>query len=804
MASPGDLEAERRAAKIIVDEENINHANAAGYHLDLVGWEDTVSQRRRAQEAINQELDQCEYFVGLMWKKWGSPPGPQGHPYSSGFEEEYRRSGERFDQTGKPEISLLFKHVEKEDLADPGSQLRKVIEFQETVSAEKNQLYQKFTDIRDFEQRFRSIIAKFLRDQRDEDLDLTLGETSKDAPLGNQEPQTSGETEIVEFFDIAVETFLTNFLRSGREFTASDVARFRLLSTVVSKPGNDQSSIGTHDANLLYLQREESTLSDMEARGIIAAGLSQIDNATIPLWSFLFSIADSVDETLALLTLIGPEKVRRGAFKAMAYLKIEPNIFGKILPSLSVGDVFFVDSKSTDLQVATLDYIGCVGRGSLNVDWERLLSNPEANIVRSAVRCRARILLRSSAVEAYDFIASRPDIDLGDRLTRELLLSAKAVETNVLRSCLTNRTIYLVRGLAQELVVRDGLTESDALGLCDSSDARTRLLGVSYLRRNSELSIKDAKAHVIKPKKAAGIGILPSGASRDFEGEEAFEFLQIEELGKLGLDALDARIAEENFYSHSATLATYASHFKRSRSEFETNLIDGFFGFLSKRTKEVEGTKAEPTQSLFEFVRRELLQSAFEVYCRRVDRSGLSIVRDIIDQNRIKYSSEIVHYLGRYGSWADAQRISKLCGEQKYFGFGAHSFLSSNFFDEYALAASTLLKIGAARFVDLWQLELPEGLRLSIVRQMPEAKFKAFDDGKIVEMLRWETDRVREVVALKTVICLSKERIASILERYTTESGTYFYNAVFWLDLGIAASKSLSKAAARERMIEIE
>jgi len=43
LGSPGDLEAERKAAKAIVDEENANHANLLNYHIELVGWEDTVS-----------------------------------------------------------------------------------------------------------------------------------------------------------------------------------------------------------------------------------------------------------------------------------------------------------------------------------------------------------------------------------------------------------------------------------------------------------------------------------------------------------------------------------------------------------------------------------------------------------------------------------------------------------------------------------------------------------------------------------------------------------------------------------------
>lgn len=464
----------------------------------------------------------------------------------------------------------------------------------------------------------------------------------------------------------------------------------------------------------------------------------------------------------------------------------------------------FSDAKSTDLQVATLDYIGLVGEGELNIDWDSLLKSAEANIARAAVRSRVLLYLRFSAVSAFEFVGSRQDIDLGERVARNLLLSAKTVESQVLRSCLGNKTTYLVRGLAEELKSREALTETDALSLCESTDARTRLLGVMALREMNDIALSDARSHVVKPKKNGGQGIFQSGAARDFEGEEAFEIYEIEELGKLGFEVLKTRRAEESFFTHSSTLATYSKHFKKSHLELEENLKNGFVSFLTSRKKEIEGTKLEPSQSLFDFVRLELVQTALEIYCSRSDRAGLSVVRAVLDQNKIKYAPEIIQFIGSFGSWQDVERVSKLCQQQKYFGLGALGILSSNFSAEYAAAASTVLKISAARVVDLWAIEMPEGLRLAVLRQMPEAKFRMFDDAKIVEMIQSEADRVREVVSLKVVVCLSKDRISRILSRYTEKGRAYYYNAVFWLDLGIAASRGLSKDAARERLVELE
>jgi hypothetical protein len=128
LASPGDLQEERRAAKRVVDAFNSNWADFLGYQVELVGWEDTTSGFGRPQEIINRDLERCELFIGMLWQRWGTPPGPAGSSYTSGFEEEFRTSLARTKQAGKPEISLFFKDIEPDRLSDPGEGLRRVLD----------------------------------------------------------------------------------------------------------------------------------------------------------------------------------------------------------------------------------------------------------------------------------------------------------------------------------------------------------------------------------------------------------------------------------------------------------------------------------------------------------------------------------------------------------------------------------------------------------------------------------------------------------------------------------------------------
>jgi len=92
LASPGDLETERRVTHEVVDEINKSFCRTLNVSIDLLGWEDTLPGYGRPQEQINHDLDKCQLFIGMLWERWGALPGDQ---YSSGFEEEFERAQNR-------------------------------------------------------------------------------------------------------------------------------------------------------------------------------------------------------------------------------------------------------------------------------------------------------------------------------------------------------------------------------------------------------------------------------------------------------------------------------------------------------------------------------------------------------------------------------------------------------------------------------------------------------------------------------------------------------------------------------------
>jgi len=161
IASPGDLGEERTRFPQIIAEVNKIKANKKRIHLEPVGWEDTLPGRGRPQRLINKDIKNCELIIMLLWKRWGSSTGK----YSSGFEEEYELARSLNQKTKKPDIWLYFRSVPDSMLADPGEQLRQVLDFRSKVEAEKKFLYRAYENVDEWEKLFREHLCRWLDDQ---------------------------------------------------------------------------------------------------------------------------------------------------------------------------------------------------------------------------------------------------------------------------------------------------------------------------------------------------------------------------------------------------------------------------------------------------------------------------------------------------------------------------------------------------------------------------------------------------------------------------------------------------------------
>src|SRR5262249_47331755 len=126
-----------------------------------IGWEDTLGGVGRPQEIINQELKGCDYFLMILWDRWGSKTSVSDKgSFSSGTEEEFHVAKVCLIDENQPmrQIVVFFKAVDARQLSDPGDELKKVISFRKELEAKKEFLYHSFDDAT----AFRDLLQRFL------------------------------------------------------------------------------------------------------------------------------------------------------------------------------------------------------------------------------------------------------------------------------------------------------------------------------------------------------------------------------------------------------------------------------------------------------------------------------------------------------------------------------------------------------------------------------------------------------------------------------------------------------------------
>ncbi|MEZ4699609.1 MAG: DUF4062 domain-containing protein [Rhodothermales bacterium] len=131
VASPGDVADERKAIKGIVDEVEKLLQKERAISLDLVMWEtDSRPAAGEPQPNINEQIGDYDIFIGLLWKRFGTPTTKAG----SGTEEEFNLAYERWlkseEKPKRPDILFYFcKKPFYPDSDEEHEQFGKVLAF---------------------------------------------------------------------------------------------------------------------------------------------------------------------------------------------------------------------------------------------------------------------------------------------------------------------------------------------------------------------------------------------------------------------------------------------------------------------------------------------------------------------------------------------------------------------------------------------------------------------------------------------------------------------------------------------------
>ena len=154
LSSPGDVKAERDKVPLVVEQLNNILGDYLNIHIKVMKWETQVApDMGRPQEVINQQIGDYDLFVGIMWKRFGTPSGKA----DSGTEEEFKIAYDNWKKFGRPRILFYFsQRPYTPQSAEEALQWVKVLNFKKDFQGNESkhaglifeyQSFEEFTDL---------------------------------------------------------------------------------------------------------------------------------------------------------------------------------------------------------------------------------------------------------------------------------------------------------------------------------------------------------------------------------------------------------------------------------------------------------------------------------------------------------------------------------------------------------------------------------------------------------------------------------------------------------------------------------
>lgn len=812
LASPGDLTNERCLAKESVDEINKRIAPYLGFRVELLAWEDTLPGSGRPQDIINQELDLCELFIGMMWRKWGTPPAIKS-VYSSGFEEEFQRSCLRRSNSGQPEIAMFFKEVDQEFLQDPGDDLRRVIEFKNRLISEKTIFFKEFQDSKDLQKYVREKLEQYLINLSETEARNQEEQSSKPRKTENISDKNQSKKSISSPFSAEGHSFLENFLRkietedSAENIIPQEVARFRLLSSSISRSGNDVTFLGVHDANIIYSNKMGAKYSTQEISSLIDCGLKNITHENAPLWYWLNIYKAGTGVDFLIIKSLSNEEVSIGAFEAMKLIgtKLPTELENKLINRVSLINSW-LDGSSDDIKSAALRYLKHHGKYE---DLSKIQSELDQANPKTASICIEAIVsiqLRYNKSEALKtiFIAQ---FELFDEALLEKVLSVSlSLDNETLRLGLKHRNkkirLESLKRLGKEKKIsRDELQELEKDSFAEIRKEVVHLL----ISSNHSLSDTEVKNIFIKPHKSGGLGGLLGNTQRDDEGEEYFDEYLFSKYSNMSESKLLEKVEEESFvFDDIPYFALCSRYFRKHSEKLRDNIDDQFKAKFDDYIQHLKiiGYSDEiikKYQGLENYIRKKLTRKGIDLLCKKGDEKDLNRIRKNMRSENAKSSENEIEYMRNMGEWEDISFIIK--AEKDYITRTVLSIFSN--YDWYHSIAEAIYKIGRDRLEELLEIEMPLQVLVSLIKICSIANFSQLSHNTIRNLLNSKEDKVRKYAALKSIQAFDKSILESILANYIESEEYRYYNVIFWLDFGVSMPKSITRKAVNHIFNEV-
>lgn len=814
LASPGDLSTERKSVKATVDEINKSVAIMLGFRIELMGWEDTLPSAGRPQAIINNELDQCELFIGMIWKRWGTPPD-SGSKYSSGFEEEYARSVERNVQTGQPEIALYFKKIEQAFLEDPGLGLQRVLSFRNQIISRREVYFKEFEEDQDLQRNVRDKLTSYLFALCQRDAKVSLDSEMKQESRYSYDAvdqRSAAKTGLVSKFGFDFITELVSKVESTgsvKYLTPYEVARFRLLANSVSQGGNDDARIGVHDANLIFKDRQ-SRLTKREMFSLLDAGLSNIHFQNCPLWYWYSRLkVETGPDPLLTRTFAQDDRVTAGAFKAMTLMQIPvPEHVGELSRN-KVISYWFNGDRSNEKRKEACRYLGYVGIAADLPLVESEYEKANFGTNRDALEAMLRILYREDKTKAFESAMTLPFDSMDEVLLKDILTAHVEVTTETLRLGLQQKNQLVRLESFKRLTSREIVSREQLQLLSKDSYIDIRSLALELLEKEGGvLDDDEAKRILIQPRKESSILGSFLTMNDDKEGAKAFELYQIDKLRRLPKPDLFKRIQTEVINIDCLPLYVYWDKFFSSVSDtIRIGIDDRFRSTFLDYVKQIKARHkssevVDRLKGVEDTIRKRIMRRALDLIESHGDIQDVIRVRKHLADPYAEVNVNDVHYIGKYGMRKDIDLLIASVKREKtsiLLSIPDSSAVQCN-----RAVAGALYRLSSGKVEELFFKEMPDDVKVELLNVITLSEFSALSDDTILKLFGNKNDKIRAIAGVKYIQSKKKAETKRMLNLYLKQDASIYYNIVFWLDLGASLTiKELNMVLRHMRKHEI-
>ena len=781
LASPGDMEPERRAAKECVDEWNAINSDRSGWFVDLMGWEDTLPQRGRPQHLINSEVERCALFVGMLWERWGSPTGSA----ESGFEEEFELANRLYDEKAAPEIALFFKQLSR-TTDDAGPQLSQVLQFRQRVMEEKKLLYKELdADLSKWTPLFRQTIHRLINDLIDR-LDKQEPQETSEAPQQRLEASDSLNLQRLSL----VKRIAAQIEATGTEPSSAQIARLRLASIRWHRPGLSDTFLDVHDANVLYNNRASLGLDDLEIRGAVESSLALYTSEVAPLWGWVFPYPEMLGSVQFRAAFLRDTDACIGGLRALGDAQIALSTGLRE----SLADTF--PTAASRIRNAALRYLSVTGTTEDLPLIESEIAGSDYATASEAIAAAVAVRARQSTEQALTFILSSELEPPSNKLVSRLLDQMNTLGLSEQRSGLAHKSASVRLACSKSLRAAKELTLEETRTLrADPSAAVRKEAVLAAVELGETISLSDAERIIRGSGRPLGLGAFNALASYSRLGEDEFAEARYELLSRAPREVLEAEMTDLYSPAEVAYEHYYLKFFREEASRLRADVDDRFTShyqrarqaFLDRFGSAAAESILSKFSELQEFRVGQMMRAALNVLAQKGNAGDLRRFRLELTDHSLALNQDDLNYFARFGEWTDIPLLARARTD------GRIGLLSSDDEEIESSRAETIYRIGRNNFDGLLGDALPSGILASVIDSAEKTKFSILSDDRVFRLLNNETPAVRKATAKKAARSFRKSRLASLLQRYIGQE-RYFYNVVYWLDAAVACPRDVLAA----------